>query len=134
MNRTQIESAVSTLALRQGYTPLISSKSELEAQIVGYPLAWIEPLKMLSIEGRSRGTMRHSLTLTLLDDYLGKSPANRCERLTQLESDALDILTQLSLTEGVIEIESMTISPSLTATTRYGDIAQVCSAIVTTYF
>ncbi|MFR9503437.1 MAG: hypothetical protein SNH73_03165 [Rikenellaceae bacterium] len=134
MDITQIENTISALALAQGYSPLIASEQGLEKSITTFPTAWISLPKVLYVEGRDQGVICHKISLTLLEDYNAYSFEDKTIRLNEMQNDAIEIMTLLSKEEGVVEVSAMTITPRVVATTRHGDIAQLCEASVVTYF
>ncbi len=134
MEISQLEKSIANAAIGYGYTPLIASEEGLERAIKKYPTAWIQLPKVLYVEGREQGVICHKMTIALLDDYSAYSFEDKRDRLAQMEADMIDIAKRLSLEEGIVEIDSMSISPRITHTTRHGDIAQICEATIVSYF
>ncbi len=134
MDITQLEKNISRLASKRGYTPIIVSEEGLEKEIKRYPVAWIQLPLVLYVEGRDEGVICHSITVALLDDYSRHSFEDKRFRLAKMETDMIEIMTQLSRCEGVVELDEMTITPRVTHTTRHGDVAQICQASVVSYF
>ncbi|MFR9523799.1 MAG: hypothetical protein SNH94_04420 [Rikenellaceae bacterium] len=134
MDITQLENSISALFRTKGYAPLIESEQGLEGAIHTFPTAWIQLPKVLYVEGRDQGVICHKVIVNLLDNYGDKSFEEKRLRLDDMHRDALEVMAQLSKAEGVVEIEDLTLTPRVTHLTRFGDVAQVCSASVVSYF
>ncbi len=134
MDITQIENIISGLSSQAGYTPLLASEALVESSIEALPTAWIQLPKVLYVEGREQGIIGHQITITLIDDYKSHGFEDQAERLATMQVDMLEIMTQLSMSDGVVELTDMTITPRVYPTTRHDNIAQVCQATVVTYF
>ncbi len=134
MDITNIEQAIASIASHYGYDSIISSEQELESAISTYPVAWIELPKVLYVEGRDQGVICHKVSVTLLDDYKAYSFEDKSVRLAQMQEDMIDIMREMSLAEGVVEVNGMSVTAKLYTTTRHGDIGQVCEASIISYF
>ncbi len=134
MDITQIELLLAHESAAKGYDPLIISEEGIDGAIRGFPTAWIQLPKVLYVEGREEGVICHKIVVTLLDDYNGYSIEQKGIRLKQMQEDALEIMQGVSLSDSVVEISSLTITPRIVTTTAHGDIAQLCEASIVTYF
>ncbi len=134
MDITQLEQSIARIVKQRGYAPLIISEEGLETEIKKFPTAWIQLPLVLYVEGREEGVIGHQITVALLDDYSAHSFEDKSNRLAAMNGDMVEIMRRLSLEEGIVEVEEMTITPRVTHTTRHGDIAQICKAEVVSYF
>ncbi len=134
MDIIDIERAIARIAQGRGYAPIVASEQEVERSIVTMPTAWIELPKVLYVEGRNEGIIGHKVYFTLLDNGGGYSSEEKVVRFNQMRDDTLEIMTQLSLEEGIVEIADMTSTPKAFTTTRHTDIGQKCEATVVSYF
>lgn len=134
MDITQIENLVSTLSATLGYTPLVASETGIERSISAYPTAWIQLPQVLYVEGRTEGIIGHKITIYLIDDLKGFSFEDQSTRLSEMQEDMIEIMTQLSSCDGIVEVSDMTITPKTIPTTRHDNIAQLCQATIVSYF
>ncbi|MFI3285027.1 MAG: hypothetical protein R3Y08_00065 [Rikenellaceae bacterium] len=134
MDITQIETLISDLATERKYHPIIASESTIEGAIETFPTAWIQLPKVLYVEGRGEGQICHSVIVNFLDNYNAYSFEDKAIRLKEMEADIIEIMTQLSSLEGIVEVDEMSITPRLLSTTRHGDIAQTLTAKIVSYF
>ncbi len=134
MNITQIENLLATAVKAMGYSPLMASEQTLDKEIKEFPTAWIQLPKVLYVEGRNQGIICHKIVVTLFDDFSAYSFSDKADRLGVMQEDALEIMKSVSRCEGVVEIDSLTVTPRIVSTTRHGDIAQLCEASIISYF
>lgn len=94
----------------------------------------LEPPSVANVDGRGHGRISYNITLHALALAARLSAAERSEIQQKMESDMLDMLTELSESDRVIEVEQVGITPREFAFTTHGEISQTARAVVVTYF
>lgn len=134
MNRTHIEGAAEALATQLGYAFHTAPEGDMFHTVRSYPAAWLAPLELHAVEGRSHGRATYDMTLHLLRTGARISPAERRAALAQMEEHMLGIFAALSLDGRVLAVEGLTVRPRTFALTPHGEISQTATARIVTWF
>lgn len=134
MNCAHLASAIRALANEFGYTVIEESDDRALQTIASLPAAWLQPLRLKTIEGRCHGRQTYSVELRLLFHTLKLSADRRAELRNQAEEHLVEIFTRLSNDERVIAVENLTIQPGAGKYTQHGELFQTAKADVVTYF
>lgn len=134
MNRTHLEGAAETLATERGYAFHAGPEGDMPRSIGNYPAAWLAPLKLHSVEGRSHGRAAYDLTLHLLRSGARLTTAQRNALQARMEGEMLDLFAALSLDRNVLAVERLEIRPGTFSLTPHGEISQTATARITTHF
>ncbi len=134
MRHTQIQSALSSLAQERGYMALVTDKEHLDSLVEGFPIAWLKPIELVEKTGRCSGRIKYRIELALADIYSLQPNELANTKLGEMESDMLDILTQLSMEEGVVEVTNICVKPRTSPVTKHKDISQCCTADILCYY
>ena len=133
MNCAQLERALRILSESRGYS-FHSLPSARIAEVTHLPAAVLEPPTVASVEAKRHGRISYEVTLHLLCPAARASASQRSEYLERMESELLEIFTQLSDDECVIAIEDLGMTPREYAFTAHGEISQTARAKVVTFF
>ncbi len=133
MNRAQLESALRNLSRSHGYSFELMPADRM-AEVRKFPAVVLEPPSVAGVEGRGHGRISYNVTLHLLALAAKLTAAERSEMQQKLESDLLDMLTELSENDRVIVVEDVGITPREFAFTTHGEISQSARAVVITHF
>ncbi len=134
MDITQIEILVAAAATAKGYSAQIASSQEIEGMIEVMPTAWIGLPTVLWVEGRDEGMIGHQVVVTLMDDYKRFNFNEQLARVNQMQEDILEIMTQISTNDGIVEVQNLTLTPRMIPTTHHDNIGCICSATIVSYF
>ncbi len=134
MDILQIEKLLSALASAKGYSAIIVSESNAEKSIEAMPAAMIYLPKVLWVEGRDEGLIGYQVNLSFADDCRAYSFSDQCDRLKQMEQDMIEVMTDITLQEGIVEVSKMSVTPRTYPTTRHDNVAVVCQATLVAYF
>ena len=134
MRHTQIQSAISVHATKCGYSALITDKEHLDRVIESFPIAWLKPIEIVEKTGRRTGRIKYRIELALADENSLSPNSLANAKLGEMESDMLEILAQLSMEEGVVEVKNICIKPRTSPLTKHKDISQCCTADVLCYY
>ena len=134
MNRTHIEGAAETLTAQQGYTFHTGPESDMGHTVRSYPAAWLAPLELHAVEGRSHGRATYDMTLHLLRSGARLSPAERRTALAEMEEQVLGIFAALSLDSRILAVERLSVRPRTFTLTPHGEISQTATARIVTWF
>ena len=115
MNRTHLEGAAEALAAQQGYAFHTGPEDGMAHTVRSYPAAWLAPLELHAVEGRSHGRATYDMTLHLLSSGARLSPTER-------------------LDERVLAVEGLSVRPRAFALTPHGEISQTAAARIVTFF
>ena len=127
MNRTHLEGAAEALAAQQGYAFHTGPEDGMAHTVRSYPAAWLAPLELHAVEGRSHGRATLSSGARL-------SPTERRAALARMEEQLLEIFAALSLDERVLAVEGLSVRPRAFALTPHGEISQTAAARIVTFF
>ena len=133
MNCAQLESALRDLSESLGYSFSLLPANRI-AEINKFPRAVLEPPTIAKVEGRGHGRISYNIHLHLMKRAARLSAEERFDLLNEMESDMLDILTDLSESEQVIVVEDIGITPQEYALTTHGELSQNAQAKVVLYF
>ena len=111
MNRTHLEGAAEALAAQQGYAFHTGPEDGMAHTVRSYPAAWLAPLELHAVEGRSHGRATYDMTLHLLSSGARLSPTERRAALARMEEQLLEIFAALSLDERVLAVEGLSVRP-----------------------
>ncbi len=134
MNRTHLEGAAETLASERGYAFHAGPEGDMPRTIAVYPAAWLSPLELHSVEGRSHGRASYDMTLRLLRSGARLSTPERNTLQAEMEGQMLDLFAALSLDPKVLSVENLTVIPGTFSLTPHGEISQTATARIVTYF
>lgn len=134
MNRTHLEGVAETLATQAGYTFYAGPEGDMAHTVRSYPAAWLAPLELHAVEGRSHGRATYDTTLHLLRSGARLAPEARRTALADMERHLLDIFAALSLDGRVLAVEKLAIRPRTFALTPHGEISQTATARIVTFF
>ncbi len=134
MTITQLQSALSTLAIERGYQPIITDKEMLCENIDCSQIAWLKSPELIEREGVKKGRDRYKIELALLIDKTQQNKRLAQSTMDKLQGDILEIMTDLTSYEGIVEARNIRIRPSFEPLTKLGDISQNCTAEVVCYF
>lgn len=134
MNRTHIEGAAAALAGELGYEFHTGPEEEMTHAIRSYPAAWLAPLELNAVEGRSHGRATYDLTLHLLRQGAKLTPSQRRGAMAALEEDAFAFFAALSRDKRVIAVEKLSLHVRSFALTPHGELAQTATARIVTFF
>ena len=134
MNRTHLEGAAEALAIRQGYAFYAGPESDMAHTVRSYPAAWLAPLELHSVEGKSHGRATYDMTLHLLGSGARLSPTERRTAQARMEERMLALFAALSLDERVLAVEGLSVRPRTFSLTPHGEISQTATARIVTFF
>lgn len=134
MNRSTLISAVQQCCTLCGYNSRTLGIQNLTAQAPQFPAALICEPTFQSIEGRNHGKIVYGLQIYLLDAGIHLSPEQRSQLIANIESNLLEILSQLSEHEKIACIDELTIEPIARAVVGLGEVGVVAKCMVTTIF
>lgn len=133
MNRAQLVSALRSLSQNHGYSFVQLPATRL-AEVKNFPTAVIEPPTVASVDGREHGRISYNVTLHIFSLAAKCSNEERNTVQDKMESDLLEIFSQLSENERVIAVEELGLTPREFAFTTHGEISQTARATIVTYF
>lgn len=113
MTRKNLISAVQQICSDCGYNFRTLDKDHLPAQTPQLPAAVLIPPNFRSISGRNHGRITYAVTLYLFRSGAHLTPEQQAELMEQLESEALEIFSQLSVVESVATVDNLTLSPQI---------------------
>ena len=133
MNRAQLESALRLLSQSHDYS-FESLPAHRLAEVKRLPAVVLEPPTVALVEGRKHGRISYNVTLHVLCLAAKLSAEERSNSLQKMESDLLEIFSDLSEDERVIVVDELGITPREYALTNHGEISQTARAKVVTHF
>lgn len=134
MKRTSLERALQQLSAESGFAFHCAPEEYMARQLGALPAAWLDPLKLLEIEGRGHGRATYGITLHLLEAGARLPPDRRQERWAALEQTALELFGSLSDRPEVVAVEELTLRPRTYAFTCHGEIALTAEARAIVWF
>lgn len=134
MNRAYLCGAIEGLVSQCGYEFHLDYESHYPTTVCRYPAAFMSQPQFESIEGRKHGRIAYKVKLRLAQNGAKLSPTERNQRLNEMESELIEIFTQLSKDRVVAVVKELTISPVAEAVDNHGAVATIAEAVVETIF
>lgn len=133
MNSNNLVKAVQQLCRDFGYSPHISVHEQPPLTSSQKSVALLEFPQFRSIEGSKHGRITYRVTLKLLHRAANLTAEERSLIISQAQTDALDIFSQLSSNKQVALIKNLQLD-SLTRVMPHGSIGTIATADVITIF
>lgn len=134
MDRVKLISAVQQCCDKSGYSFRVLGVGYLAAQAPKMAAALLEEPIFLRIEGRNHGRITYSVVLHLLDKGMRNSPEKLSEQIAKMESDMLEIMSQLSVCESIAQVSELNISPTAHTVLGRGEVGVTARAEVEVIF
>lgn len=134
MNREKLISAVQQCCDLSGYNFRALGAHYIPAQAPKMAAALLEEPQFLRIEGRNHGRITYSLRLHLLDKGMRNPPEQQNQQLSEIESDMLGIMSQLSQCDDIALISELTITPTVHTLLGRGEVGVTATAEVVVIF
>lgn len=127
MNRSSLFTALRSAVEPLGYSFATGDPTVASATIRTYPTAWVDTPITTAVEGLNEGSIAYRITLRLLhraDRAAVLAPETIWDRV---ENDALAALHTLSLTQRVIAVEGVKLTPTAFQTTNHGELGIIAT-------
>lgn len=134
MNREKLINAIETIASADGYNFYSDGEKQMSQSLNHYPAMWLSPPRFESMKGRNHGKIIYSVKLHAMCDGLRLSPDERNTSWSQMESDLVELFSQLSQEDFVIAIEQLKVQHSSATMTNHSEVAATATANVITFF
>lgn len=134
MNRAKIQHSLLSAIKDCGLSPVTSPTLDVSTLLSSLPAIWFSSPNLISVEGRGGGRIEYSISLAAIYDGKGQSDEEKGVTLAEMEQKLLSVLTFLSHSESVINIDEITIEQLAKPANRVGDLVLLCSCEVTTFF
>lgn len=134
MNRNKLINAIGEIATAGGYNFQTDVEALTPHRTSAYPAMWLAPPKFESMSGRNHGKVIYSVKLHAVCDGLKYNAAGRNTAWTMMESDLLNLFSQLSEEDFVVAIEQLKMQHSCSTMTNHGEVATTATANVITFF
>ena len=134
MNRKRLISAVQEICSSMGYEFRVLDSAALSSMSSAMPAAVLIQPKFHSIEGRNHGRIVYRVILNLFDHGSRLSSEQLCERVAEMESDMLDIFSQLSENKDVALVDNLQMEQSMHSQLGRGALCLKATAEVEVIF
>lgn len=134
MNRSLLTDALRNIVTAKGYEFHSASPEHLPSIVRRYPAALLPHPEFREMEGRNHGKITYRLTLYLMAAGAKTNPDEATATVDSLETDALEIFSELSSDDNVASVEELTITPMERPVTPHGDISVAVGADVVCIF
>lgn len=134
MDRVKLISAVQQCCGKSGYSFRTLGTGYISAQAPKMAAALLEEPVFLSIEGRNHGRITYSVVLHLLDKGMRNSPEQLSQQISRMESDMLEVMSQLSKCKDIAQVSNLNITPATHTVLGRGEIGVTARAEVEVIF
>lgn len=134
MNRSLLVDALRNIVAAKGYEFHSASPEHISSLVRSYPAALLPQPEFREMEGRNHGKITYRLTLYLMAAGAKLRPDAMTETFDALETDALEIFSELSSDGNVAAVEELTVTPQQRPLTSHGDVSVAVGADVVCIF
>lgn len=117
-----------------GYAFFSGPDRGLNGGVKSLPAAWLSPVRLVSVEGRSEGYFRYAVTLRLMKPGRGLSPQQRERLWAQLEHDAVAVCRRMEYTGPVCAVDRIGCVPDEGSLTTHGELSVTMTCTVAVMF
>lgn len=126
MLREQLTASLKEAAARKGYTLMGGFKYQISREATIYPLAWLSPLKLDSIEGRLEGVITYHVELQLINLNYRYEQSEKENLWSEMEKDIIEICCNLLSKPNVYDVNGLKAAPSEYTLTNQGELSLNC--------
>ena len=127
MNRSSLFTALRAAIEPLGYSFATGDPSVATATIRNYPTAWLDTPIATAVEGLNEGSISYRISLRLLHRADREAVLNPETVWERDELDAINLLHALSISNGVIALDNVKLTPTAFQTTNHGELGIIAT-------